>query len=189
MSKMFTLQAGPVSWGPKVQIQSVFGANVWCTFSIAESNAGGPILFQYWSSDTKKWNSAVPGQKLVGQSVWLVAKSAGTGGFVNISVTGTAITAAVLSLPLMVKTLVRERDELALPLLKSLWKLNENIQELELTITPEGGDPIIVDPNDRTATDPATGHMETTTGPGEEVTIEFPGSIENQAGEEPESSP
>lgn len=91
MAKLFTIYAAPATWGPKVQIQSVFGENVWCKFAVDKSIAVGPIVFQYWSSETKTWRSTQEGQVLKGQSVWLSAKSTGTGGEVTISVSGTAI--------------------------------------------------------------------------------------------------
>jgi hypothetical protein len=94
MPKLFTMYAGPGAYGPKVQIQSVFGDKVWCKFSQVESTAGARVVYQYWSSDTDAWKSAFPGQVLNGQSVYLAAKSLGTGGNVVVSVEGSAIKSA-----------------------------------------------------------------------------------------------
>lgn len=89
--KQVSVYAAPLAFGTKVQIQSTFGSNVWCKFSEIENHAGGPVVYQYWSSDTNKWSATVPEQILHGQSVWLSAKSAGTGGALTISVEGSGI--------------------------------------------------------------------------------------------------
>lgn len=109
MAKLITMYAGPGSWGPKIQIQSVFGDRVWCAFSVFEQVPPGPLLFKYWSSDTKKWNGALEEQKLIGQSIYLSVKSTGTGGNVVVSVTGVGIKTlpglVLLTLPVSEKEL------------------------------------------------------------------------------------
>ena len=98
MTKLFTMYAGPATFGPKVQIQSVFGNGVWCKFDIHDQIPPGPIVFKYWSSDSRKWESAMEGKPLLGQSIWLCAKSTGTGGNVVIAVSGTGIKGLTLKI-------------------------------------------------------------------------------------------
>lgn len=168
MQKYLSLYAAPLVWGKKVQIQSVFGVSVWCRFEVVENHARAPVLFQYWSSDSKAWRPALPGQTLHGQSVWLAAKSTGTGGAIEIAVAGTAISVAVVAFPIK---LLKDRS----PGLRILT-----------TITPADGEPIVVDPDDPSR-DAAVGYMEDN--PDEEVIIEFPRSIEDGSSTEPQDGP
>lgn len=168
MQKYLSLYAAPLLWGKKMQIQSVFGVSVWCRFEVVKNHAGAPVLFQYWSSDSKVWRPTLPGQVLHGQSVWLAAKSTGTGGAVEIAVTGTAISVAVVAFPIRL-------SKHQLPGLKLLT-----------TITPADGDPIVVDP-DNPSRDAAVGYMEGN--PDEEVIVEFPRSIDDGSGSRPDDGP
>ena len=69
---------------------SCFGVQPWTAFEVAESNVGGPVVFQA-KVDSGSWQTALPKRKIIGQNVWLRAKVAGTGGYVKVKVTGTCI--------------------------------------------------------------------------------------------------
>lgn len=180
MTKLVQLYAGPGSWGPKVQIQSVFGANVWCSFEEAESNTGGPTTFQYWSSDTKKWSTAIEGQKLFGQSIWLSAKALGTGGYIKLRISGTAITALVYS---AVKIHFAARAPLQSARLVPFQTIDVEINgqqgATDVPYDPDNTSPVLLVPERDDGTVDREGA----------VVIEFPNAMENESRSEPEAPP